>query len=449
MIEEIIFYKLSERAAVIDSALNTFNRKIESVLKKMFSRKRKAQEESKMKKLMLLGGSRYVLPVIGVAKKLGLYVITCDYLPDNIAHKYSDEYCNVSIIDKDAVLETAQRLQIDGIMSFACDPGVVTAAYVAEKMALPFQCSYQSAELLQDKGKFRQFLTNHGFNCPHAKRYTNKKEPYNDINFFNWPVIVKPVDSAGSKGVTRVESPGELEAAVETALAYSHNGVFIIEDFLTFEGYHSSADPFIIDGEFRFITYSDQLFDKDADNPYTPAMIIWPTSMKQCHQNFLSKELQRLADLLHLETGIYNIETCVGSDGKPYIMEVSPRGGGCKIAEIQELAFDNKFIENEVRKAVGMPLLPMQQRNCKGHWCEFVIHAQHGQSGILKSFDIREDIEKKYVKLVDLTVHEGSEVLPFTGANMSLGDMFLCFDSREEMDSIMGQSKDWLSIQLE
>ena len=73
----------------------------------------------KQKKLMLLGGLRYLLPVIEEAHKLGIYVITADYLPDNIAHKYSDEYCNVSIIDKEAVLKEAQRLQIDGILSHA------------------------------------------------------------------------------------------------------------------------------------------------------------------------------------------------------------------------------------------------------------------------------------------------------------------------------------------
>lgn len=122
-----------------------------------------------MKKLMILGGSRYAVPVIEVAHKLGLYVITCDYLPDNIAHKFSDEYCNVSIIDKEATYEAAKRLKIDGIVSFACDPGVATAAYIAEKMGLPFQCSYRAAEILQDKGLFRQFLTENGFNCPHAK----------------------------------------------------------------------------------------------------------------------------------------------------------------------------------------------------------------------------------------------------------------------------------------
>ena len=136
-----------------------------------------------MKKLMILGGSRYAVPVIEAAHKLGLYVITCDYLPDNIAHKYSDEYCDVSIIDKEKTLEAAKKLQIDGIVSFACDPGVTTAAYIAEKMGLPFQGSYESTEILQDKGLFRDFLTKHGFNVPHAKRYIDKKAPFNDIDF--------------------------------------------------------------------------------------------------------------------------------------------------------------------------------------------------------------------------------------------------------------------------
>ena len=240
-----------------------------------------------MKKLMLLGGSRYAIPVIEKAHNLGIYVITCDYLPENIAHKYSDEYHNVSIIDKEATLKVAEELNIDGVMSFACDPGVVTAAYIAEKMHLPFQGSYKSTVILQDKGLFRKFLADNNFNVPHAKRYINRDEPFNDIDFFTWPVIVKPVDSAGSKGVTKVDSPTDLANAIEIALSESHNGVFIIEDFLTFDGYHSSADPFSVNGELKFVTYSDQLFDSEADNPYTPSMIIWPTSMRKEHQDCL------------------------------------------------------------------------------------------------------------------------------------------------------------------
>lgn len=402
-----------------------------------------------MKKLLLLGGSRYIVPIIQKAHELGIYVITCDYLPDNTAHKYSDEYINISIIDKDAVLKAAEDRKIAGIMSFACDPGVVTAAYVAEKMKLPFQGPYESTRILQDKGLFRSFLTDNGFNVPHAKRYTDINEPFKDIDFFTWPVIVKPTDSAGSKGVTKVDKIENLRTAIETAINGSHNGAFIIEDFLTFKGFHSSADPFTVNGELKFVTYSDQLFDKEADNAYTPALIIWPTTMDQKDQDYLSNETQRLMNLLDMKDGIYNIESCVGIDGKPYLMEVSPRGGGCKIAEIQQLSMGVPLIENEIRSAVGMPLVDMTWHECDGHWCEMIVHARPGQEGILKSIEIDEEIKRKYLQLTDISAKPGDKIWPFTGANMSLGDIFLRFNTREELDKIVGSASEWLKICLE
>ena len=401
-----------------------------------------------MKKLLILGGSRYIIPVIEAAHKLDIFTITCDYLPDNIAHKYSDKYVNISIIDKDAVLEYAMKEKIDGVISFACDPGVLTASYVAEKMGLPFQGPYESVNILQDKGLFRDFLTKNNFNVPHAKRYLDPKKPFDDIDFFDWPVIVKPVDSAGSKGVTKVEKVEDLEEAINTAIDNAHNGAFIIEDFITFDGYHSSADPFTIDGDLKFVSYSDQLFDKEAANPYTPAFIIWPSTMKKEHQDLLTKETGRLMKLLNMRTGIYNIESCVGINGKPYLMEVSPRGGGCKIAELQRLAYGMDLIENEVRSAVGMELLEVKQTECEGYWCEMVVHARPGQSGIFEELVIDENIKNKHIKVIDLSVKKGDKVLPFTGANMALGDIFLRFDSREELDEVMGRVNEWLKVEL-
>lgn len=401
-----------------------------------------------MKKLMLLGGSRYLVPVIEKAHELGLYVITCDYLPDNIAHKFSDEYCNVSVIDKKEVLKQAQKRGIEGIMSFACDPGVITAAYVAEKMGLPFQCSYKATTILQDKGLFRQFLQENGFISPHAKRYEGLDELLDDIDYFTWPVIVKPVDSAGSKGVSKVDSPSELRNAVATALSKSHCGAFIVEDFLTFEGFHSSTDVFTIDGKVEFISFSDQLFDKTAENPYTPAYIIWPTTMENKYQKELTSEIQRLMAVLDVRTGIYNIETCVGNGGRPYIMEVSPRGGGCKIAEIQKMIYGVDLIEAEVRKAVGMPVNVASPRYDEAVWCEMVIHAKSGQSGYFEKLEIREDIRNNHVKTIDLGVEKGNEVFPFTGASAAIGDVFLRCDSREHLDELIAGKDKWINIIL-
>ena len=159
---------------------------------------------------MLLGGIRYLLPVIRAAHEQGYYVITADYLPDNIAHKFSDEYVNVSIIDQEAVLKVAREKKIDGIMSFGVDPGVVSASYVQHQMGLPSFGPYESVCILQNKDRFREFLSKHGFNVPKAKGYSDIEEALTDQDTFDYPVIVKPTDSAGSKGVTRVDGKNQL-----------------------------------------------------------------------------------------------------------------------------------------------------------------------------------------------------------------------------------------------
>ena len=400
-----------------------------------------------MKKLMLLGGLRYLLPVIEEAHKLGVYVITADYLPNNIAHKYSDEYCNVSIIEKDVVLKAARELQIDGILSHAVDPGVVSAAYVAEKMGLPFQCSYEAARILQDKSLFRKFLTEHGFNCPKAKGYNNIEDALKDTAYFNWPVIVKPVDSAGSKGVTKVENKENLRNAIETALSSSLSKHFIIEDFLDKVGAQSSADIFTVDGKLVYPAYSDQLFDKNAANPYTPAIEIWPASMEQKFQDDLTAQLQRLFTLLGVKSGIYNVESRVCSDGKAYIMEVSPRGGGNRIAELQDMATGQDLIVNEIKKALGMPLDNITVPEYDGVWCNYILHSS--KEGTLVSIDINPEFKRKYVRDVGLIVSPGDHIVPFTGANTSLGTLFLRFDTREEMTNALSHNRDWLKINVE
>ena len=373
-----------------------------------------------------------MLPVIEVAHKHGCRVITVDYLPDNIAHKYSDEYHNVSILDKEAVLQLAQEQQIDGILSYAVDPGVVTAAYVAEQMRLPFTCSYEAACILQDKARFRQFLTEHGFNVPHAKGYTNVENALKDIDYYNWPVIVKPVDSAGSKGVTRVDEPENLKGAIVHAIEESHTGNFIIEDFLELSGYQSSADCFSVEGELVYADYSDQLFDKDAANPYTPSIEIWPSSMPKVRQDELTNELQRLITLLGCKTGMYNVESRICENGKAYLMEVSPRAGGNRIAELQRIGTGIDLIEAEVLKAIGEPVTGISQPSYNGVYVNDIIHSNVGGKFVRVQYD--EPFKEQHFISEAIYPKQGDEVLPFQGANNAVGSVFLRFENRNNVE---------------
>ena len=398
-----------------------------------------------MKKLMILGGSRYALPVIKAAKQLGIYTITADYLPDNIAHKFSDEYVNVSIIDKEKTLEAAKVHNIDGIMSFACDPGVVTAAYVAEQMGLPNVGPYESVCILQNKGKFREFLTKNGFTVPTAKSYKCVDNALQDIGIFHWPVIVKPTDSAGSKGVTRVDDPKNLEKSIRYALSYPHSDEFIIEDFIMQHGYSSDTDSFSMDGELKFVSFDCQRFDRAAKNPYTPAAYSWPSSMTTEHQEELKNEIQRLLKLLKMRTAVYNIETREGTDGRAYIMEVSPRGGGNRLAECLRYATGVDMITNMVKYSVGLTVDEITQKPYDGCWAEIILHSD--EPGVFKELWISDEIADNVVER-DLWIEEGTPVGGFEAANEAIGTLVLKFDSQERIEEVLGNQSKYVKVEL-
>lgn len=395
------------------------------------------------KKLLLLGGLRYLLPVIEAAHKLGIYVITCDYIPDNIAHKYSDEYHNLSIIDKDAVLKLAQDLQIDGIMSFAVDPGVVTQAYVAEKMGLPQVGPYESVSILQNKDRFRKFLADNGFNVPLAKGFGSMTEALEGTKIFPMPCIVKPTDSAGSKGVTRVDSFSEIKDALKTAFDHSISGHVIVEEFIEKQGCSSDTDSFSVDGKLKFVSFSAQRFDDEAANPYTPSAYSWPSTMTEEQERYLTSEIQRLLTLLHMESSIYNIETRIGTNGKPYIMEVSPRGGGNRLAEMLRYSTGVDLIENAVKAAVGIKPLDVHQAPYQGHWAEVVLHSE--KEGSFDKLDIAPSLKPNLVE-TDLWVKPGDEVKAFNGANDAIGTLVINCDSEKDMLRILAGQNLFISV---
>lgn len=400
-----------------------------------------------MKKLLLLGGLFYLKPVIDAAHRLGVYVITCDYLPDNIAHKYSDEYHNVSIVDKDAVLALARKLEIDGIMSFAVDPGVETAAYVAEKMGLPFAGSYDAVRIMQNKDLFRKFLTENGFNVPVSGGYKEYGELVADINRFTFPVIVKPTDSAGSKGVTRVDRVGQLQDAFDFAKLHSIKGNVIVEEFIEKRGCSSDCDSFSINGKMALTTFNAQHFDDGAANPYTPSAYSWPSTFTAEEEQYLASEVQRLVDLLDLKTSIYNIETRVGTNGKPYIMEMSPRGGGNRLAEMERLISGNDMIEAAICGALNLPIKPFKRRDIEGHWTEIVLHSDSEAEGKFAGIEISPAM-KPYQRYLDLYIMQGETVRPFSGANDAIGTLVMNFPDSETMCQALAHQSDWIKVIL-
>lgn len=400
----------------------------------------------KQKRLMLLGGIRYLLPVIKAAHEQGYYVITADYLPDNIAHKYSDEYVNVSIIDKEAVLKVAREKEIDGIMSFGVDPGVIAASYVQNQMGLPSFGPFESVVILQNKDKFRAFLRDNGFNVPWAYGFDSVEDALLNRTKFTFPLIVKPTDSAGSKGCTRVDDESTLKSALEYAMKYSIAGKIIVEEFIEKRGCSSDTDSYAEDGVLKFVSFSAQRFDDNAINPYTPAAYSWPSTFTEDEETYLTSEIQRLITLLGMKTAVFNIETRVGKNGKPYIMELTPRGGGNRLCEMLRYATGVDLITAITRAMVGDEPGEIKQKPYNGYWAEVILHAE--RSGVFKELTIDPSLRSHVIE-EDLWVNPGNSVRGFEGANDALGTLVLKFDSNIEQERKLPSINDRISVKVE
>ena len=385
--------------------------------------------------LMILGGSRYVVPVIEAAKELGCRVVTCDYLPDNPAHQYADIYRNVSITDPEAVLQAARELEISGIVSFAADPGVATAAYVAEQMGLPYQASYAATRILQNKDLFRAFLREHGFAAPWFVGVSANDDAVSIAREISYPAIVKPTDSAGSKGVRKVVSLDEVPAAIEYARAFSISGDCLIEEYLEKQGDSSDADGFTVDGVFQCVSFTGQKFDAHTDNPYVPSSYMLPSAMEGEAQATLVSELQRLADLLELRSGTYNIETRVTTAGVPYIMEVSPRGGGNRLSEFLNYASGIDLVRATVRAAIGLPVEGLCMPEYDGVWFQEVLRSD--VAGRFGGLWFAPEFREKHVKNEQIWIEQGDKVEVFTSANFAFGSIFMRFEDEAELNEYL------------
>ena len=167
--------------------------------------------------------------------------------------------------------------------------------------------------------------------------------------------------------------------------------------------------------------------------------------MTEEHQEELREEIQRLIELLHLGTSIYNIETREGTDGKAYIMECSPRGGGNRLAECLEYATGVKLVENAVRAALGMPTVGVEQKPYDGCWAEMILHSD--RPGMFDSLSIDPSIADAVVER-DLWIEPGTKVGGFSAANEAIGTLVLKFETQARLQEIMREPGKYVKVML-
>ncbi len=397
-----------------------------------------------MKKILLLGGSAQQVIAIETAKRLGYYTILCDYLIDNPGQYYADKFYLISTTDKEAIFKVALDESIDGVIAYASDPAAPTAAYVAEKMNLPTS-PYKSVETLCNKDKFREFLYQNGFHAPQAGGYDNAVEANADIGRFHFPIIIKPVDSSGSKGATVLHSLDELEAALNYAFSFSRSHRIIVEEFI------EKKHPYLIGGDIfvengKIILWGLLNCHRDSNvNPLVPVGKSYPLELDAVDIDNVKATLQAMVDKLHMKSCGMNVELVVDKNGKVWPIDVGPRNGGNMIPDLLGMIFNVDVVEMAIKSAMGEIVEIESHRGIPFYATHNLHTAKNGKfEGVIYSEQIRPFIVREC-----LYKKPGEAVEYFDNAAKAIGIVFLKFDSHKKMQEILNAVNEHIKVTVQ
>ena len=394
-----------------------------------------------MRKILILGGAKAQVPLIQAAKELGYYVVLCDYTTTNPGIALVDKHYQESTLDLEAVLEVARKEKVDGVISNS-EPAMVNVALVAEKLGLPGNPP-KSVEIMSNKALFRTFLADHGFCAPKAACYSDLESMKDGADEFRFPVIVKPVDSSGSRGINKIYEPDQFEFAYKDAIQYSRCKKIIVEEFIEKKGYQISGDGFSVDGKLVFRCFGNEYYGGYGLKNYVPLGECWPSVLSQETQERVHSELQRLITCLGMRSGAYNIEAILDKEDNIYILEMAARNGGSLIPQITQYATGVDTIKYTVMAAMGEDCSQLGLVEPKDCWCNYMVHSQ--KAGILEKVDISTELSQNFVEY-KADCKKGDQIKAFENASDALGTMVFRFASQQEMFEKIERFQDLVKV---
>ena len=398
-------------------------------------------------KILLLGGSAQQVVAIETAKRMGYHTVLCDYLPDNPGQYVADKYYNVSTTDVEAVYDVARKEGVSGILAYASDPAALPAAIVSERLGLPTNPS-KSVEILGVKHLWRNFLQNNGFACPgnftiHPD--TPLVEIMSKIQSLRFPVVIKPTDSSGSKGVTVLNNLSEIEKAIDIADSYSRNKVLIVEEFIS-NAFHSviGGDIFVQDGHIVLFGEMSCIRD-DAWGGLIPIGERRPSGLSRRQMDKLHAELQRLVAMLDMRFGELNIEVLLDNNDDVHFLELGPRAGGNMIPIQLSDAFGVDLVRANISAAMGCsPELELDEK--PGCYFTYVLHSH--SDGMFKGVDFSEEIAGNVYRKV-LYKKCGDRVEAIDGAGKAIGIVFMHCGTEHEMNRICARLDELIKVKVD
>ncbi len=301
-----------------------------------------------MKKIAIIGASYLQLPLVKKAKDMGLETHCFAWTEGAVCAEYADYFYPISTIDKESILRECQHIGIDGIVSIASDIAVPTVNYVASRMNLPGN-SDEFSDIVTNKLKMRQcFLQN---NVPSPKFHMTLTADVAALSDkFRFPVIVKPTDRSGSRGVEKVETKEHLREAVERALQESFAHEAIIEEYV--EGREVSVECISWQGQHHILQITDKV--TTGAPHFVELEHHQPSSLSEDIQLRIKDIVRNALNALHIEYGASHSELKISNNGDIKVIEIGARMGGDFIgSDLVMLSTGYDFLKGVIEVALG------------------------------------------------------------------------------------------------
>ncbi len=394
--------------------------------------------------LLMLGAGPDQLPAYREARQQGYRLVAVDQKADSPGAALADVFLPISTRDADRIVAALDGDRPDGIVTTATDAALGTHRELAIHYGLAYQPAARAVRASMDKTFFRDVLAECGLNTYRWVSDTDQERAAKLARDLPLPMVVKPTDASGGKGITLVTEWAGLEPAIDAALALSSSGTVLVEEYIV--GRHYAVEIWMRAGEPHFVPLTEKRMTP------LPAMLttghLIPARLSPQVSDRVKDTLVRLCRSLDIVDGPANFDFILTESDELYLIEVGARLGGNAYPRLMYEAWGVDTVGATVAMSVGEPfaLVPTRSRVCLLHLLTSPLTTLAEVRAIS---GIDEIAAHPGVLIVELYTGVGQVVRPFTEAGFKLGYVVLVADDYPELNVLLGWVEATLSLELE
>lgn len=389
------------------------------------------------KRLLITGGSHAELPMILAAKQLGWYVISTGNDVGGLGHKEADKYVQGDFSDKEFVLKLAKKENVQAMISGCNDFAYLSTAYACEKLGLSGHDSYETAQIVHHKNEFRKMTRGLGIRTPQVVECMTEEQLTEACKKLGFPLVIKPIDLTGGKGVTICQDYESAIAAFKDAKAWTRENFVIAEECIV--GSNHGTTMLIKDKKVVWYIFDNEQYYL---NKYLVAGACSPSDISQSAMFQLINDVQKIAEHLNLVDGLFHTQFMIEGNGMPVLIDPCRRAPGDLYVLLAKYVTEVDYPMEIVKAETGQGLNDSYYSECNFIARECIMS---DTVGVIKEICIDKKVEDKIIHKL-IWAKPGDEIEDIL--KYKAGILIMKFESQLEMQEILENYHELVKIEL-